>query len=556
MAENTQVLFKLGSQANLNSLLTNGTTAVPNAFYVTNDTHRIYFGITDATDSSKTRVVPLNQGVITVESAKDLQRIPGQFYYIGGSNVLCVWNGSDWVHINPDTNTFVDGHTITTAAGTATNSVQITSTVEQNNGSDKSDSWSLIGGNHIKVTAGTKALTIACDLVYSLNLSSVTGGAQIELIEGTATNAGKFTIKGANGIVVGASNGNISVDGSAIKNAADNQAITDVAMVFDASGELSTTVTQKGGNTKTGGITPKITLGGNDTEYTFKNGVVDLPVYTKDETDLKLRELDAVHYKGVVTDSTPLPTTGVNIGDAWKLGIANVTYTPAPGQTASATKVGDLLIANGTEGSDGYITTSTLYWDYIPSGDDIEDTTYKGVAVKGAADTGAHGLKIVTNNSGSEEAKLTIQKGNDWIKVNSSNSSGKTNNVTIKHSEPGALSAPTPGTDTDQAAVASKTITFVSGITTDAARHITGYTLTTSKFTDTNSAVSANTVALSETTADKVVKVTNTVTTKNARGDTTSKESSYSFVSANDNIKLDANDTDKTVTFGLVWGSF
>ena len=97
MAENTQVLFKLGSQANLNSLLTNGTTAIPNAFYVTNDTHRIYFGITDATDNTKTRVVPLNQGVITVESAKDLQTIPGQFYYIGGSNILCVWNGTSWV---------------------------------------------------------------------------------------------------------------------------------------------------------------------------------------------------------------------------------------------------------------------------------------------------------------------------------------------------------------------------------------------------------------------------------------------------------------------------
>ena len=555
MAANTQVLFKLGSQANLNSLLTNGTTAVPNAFYVTNDTHRIYFGITDATDSSKTRVVPLNQGVITVESAKDLQRIPGQFYYIGGSNVLCVWNGSDWVHINPDTNTYVDGHTITTAAGTATNSVQITSTVEQNNGSDKSDSWSLIGGNHIKVTAGTKALTIACDLVYSLNLSSVTGGAEIKLIEGTATDAGKFTIKGANGIAVSASNGNISVDGTAIKNAADNQAITNVAMAFDANGALSTTVTQKGGNSKSGSITPKVTLGDNTEEYTFDNGVVNLPVYTKPEVDQKLQTLDAVRYKGVVTGSTPLPTTNVSKGDAWKLGINNVTYTPAPGQTAETTKVGDLLIANGTEGSDGYITSATLYWDYIPSGDDIEDTTYEGIAIKGTANTGTHGLKL-QDSAKSDVAQLTVQRGNEWINVNSSNSSGKTNNITISHKQPGAISAPTPGTDTDQAAVASKTITFVSGITTDAAQHITGYTLTTSKFTDTNSAVSANTVALSETTADKVVKITNTVTTKTAAGTETSKASAYSFVSANDNIKLDANNTDKTVTFGLVWGSF
>lgn len=553
MASNNQVLFKLGSQTNLNSLLTNGTTAVPNAFYVTNDTHRIYFGIEDG---DKTRVVPLNQGVITVESAKDLNKIPGQFYYIGGSNVLCVWNGSEWVHINPDTNVYVDGHTIKTETGTATNSAKISSTVEQNNGSDKTDSWSLIGGDHIVVTAGTKAITIKCDLVYSLNVNSVTGGVEVKLLEGTATDAGKFTIKGSNGVAVSLSGTTITVNGSDNKTLAENQALSGVTMGFDASGKLTTTVTQKSGTSKSGDVTPKIKLGSNTEEYAFENGVATLPVYTKSEVNTKLQELDAVRYKGVVTDTTPLPTTNVSIGDAWKLGIANVVYTPGPGATAATTKVGDLLIANGTEGSDGYITAATLYWDYIPSGDDIEDTTYKGVAVKGTADTGEHGLKIVTNNSGSEEAKLTIQKGNDWIKVNSSNSSGKTNKVTIKHSEPGALTAPTPGTDTDQAAVASKTITYVSGITTDAAQHITGYTLTTSKFTDTNSAISANTATLEETSADKTVKVTTTVTTTTAAGSATSKASSYSITSANDNIKLDADNTNKAITIGMVWGSF
>lgn len=555
MAANTQVLFKLGSQANLNSLLTNGTTAVPNAFYVTNDTHRIYFGITDATDSSKTRVVPLNQGVITVESAKDLQRVPGQFYYIGGSNVLCVWNGSEWVHINPDTNVYVDGHTIKTETGTATNSATISSTVEQNNGSDKTDSWSLIGGDHIVVTAGTKAITIKCDLVYSLNVNTVTGGVEVQLLEGTATDAGKFTLKGSNGVTVSASGTTITVNGNGNKTLAENQALTGVTMGFDANGKLTTTVTQKSGTSKSGDVTPKVTLGDNTEEYTFNNGVVNLPVYTKPEVDQKLQTLDAVRYKGVVTETTSLPTTNVTKGDAWKLGIKNVTYTPAPGQKAETTKVGDLLIANGTEGSDGYITSATLYWDYVPSGDDIEDTTYEGIAIKGIANTGAHGLKL-QDSTKSDVAQLTVQRGNEWINVNSSNSSGTTNNVTIKHSEPGALSTPTPGTDTDQAAVASKEITFVSGITTDAARHITGYTLTTSKFTDTNSAVSANTVALTEPTADKVVTITNTVTTKTAAGTETSKASAYSFVSANDNIKLDANNTNKTVTFGLVWGSF
>lgn len=551
--ENKQVLFKLGSQSNLNALLNKGTTAIPNAFYVTNDTHRLYFGIADG---DQTRVVPLNQGVITVESAKDLQTIPGQFYYIGGSNVLCVWNGSDWVQINPDHNTYVSGHSVATDSGTATNSVKISSTVEQNNGSNKTDFWSLVGDDHIIVTAGTKTITITCDLVYSLNVNSVTDGVEVKLLEGTTTDAGKFTIKGSNGVDVSLSDTTITVDGGVNKALAENQALTGVAMSFDANGKLTTTVTQKGGTSKSGDITPKIKLGDNTTEYAFENGVATLPVYTKSEVNTKLQELDAVRYKGVVTDDTPLPSANVSIGDAWKLGIADVVYTPAPGATAATTKVGDLLIANGTEGSDGYITAATLYWDYIPSGDDVEDTTYSGVALKGTADTGTHGLKIINNNTKSDEAQLTIQKGNDWIKVNSSNNSGKTNNVTIKHSEPGALTAPTPETDTDQSAVASKTITYVSGITTDAARHVIGYELTTSKFTDTNSAISANSVKVEETVADTTVKVTTTVSTKTAAGTTTSKASSYNITSANDNIKLDANNDTQEITIGMVWGSF
>ena len=575
MAANTQqVLFKLGSQANLNPLLTStpasqSGAAIPGAFYVTNDSHRLYFGIVDPANTANTKAVSLNQGVISVKSIDDLPTITtanrentaGQFYYVTDDNILCVYNGEKWVHINPNTNTKISTYTVATAQGTTnTNSGVVESTIKDTDNTVKTHSWTLIGGKHIQVTAGTKALTIACDVVYSLMLGSATGGgAEIKLIEGDNVDSGKFTITGANGIAVNVADDNISIDGTAIKTAAENQAISAVDMAFDGNGALKTTITQKGGNSKSDSVTPKITLGNNTTQYTFKNGVANLPVYTKDETDEKLRGIDAVRYKGVVTEdaSSKLPTEKVSKGDAWKIGVDNIPYKSADGTILTNTKVGDLLIANGTEGTDGYITSSTLYWDYIPSGDDIEDTLYEGAAVQGADESAAHGLQLVTKQGKSQAAQLTIQRDNQWIEVNSSNSTGISNNVTIKHSEPGALSKPTATKDTDQAAVASKTITFVSGITTDAARHITGYTLTTSKFTDTNSAVSANEVALTQAANNTAsVTVSNTVKTTSAAGDTTSKTSNYSLISENSNLHLQANATTNEITFGLVWGSF
>jgi hypothetical protein len=88
-----------------------------------------------------------------------------------------------------------------------------------------------------------------------------------------------------------------------------------------------------------------------------------------------MQGLNAVTYKGTVfgTGATEasLPTSSVSTGDAY---LVASTTTVGTGANAVTYNEGDLVIATGTEGNDGYISTG-LSWTRVPSGDDI-DTTY------------------------------------------------------------------------------------------------------------------------------------------------------------------------------------
>ena len=80
-----------------------------------------------------------------------------------------------------------------------------------------------------------------------------------------------------------------------------------------------------------------------------------------------IAENDAMTYKGVVTvneetGEDDLPTSKVKIGDTYK-----VSKTGYYGPNDELCYVGDLLIANGTEGADGFIE-GTITWDHVESG--------------------------------------------------------------------------------------------------------------------------------------------------------------------------------------------
>ena len=83
------VLFKRGSQSALDAIRT-AKTAVEGAFYLTEDSHRLYVGTVDKD------AVPVNEGITTVTTIQDLPDpsgmtsqekalMAGQFYYISGT---------------------------------------------------------------------------------------------------------------------------------------------------------------------------------------------------------------------------------------------------------------------------------------------------------------------------------------------------------------------------------------------------------------------------------------------------------------------------------------
>ena len=78
----------------------------------------------------------------------------------------------------------------------------------------------------------------------------------------------------------------------------------------------------------------------------------------------KMQEADAMKYKGTVdgkSDSKPLPTTDVRVGDTYKA-------TAEFDLNGQHVYIGDLLIASGVEDTTTGIITSDLAWDYVPAG--------------------------------------------------------------------------------------------------------------------------------------------------------------------------------------------
>lgn len=128
--------FLSGSQADLNKYLLDSEDiksgqAIEGAFYLTYDTHRLYIGgqITYENSNSETVTavipIPVNAGILSVSTLEDLPSIqeanPGEFYYVSNNNILCMFNGSQWVQINPDTDTndIVEVSSISVSAGSS-----------------------------------------------------------------------------------------------------------------------------------------------------------------------------------------------------------------------------------------------------------------------------------------------------------------------------------------------------------------------------------------------------------------------------------------------------
>lgn len=265
------VKFLLGSQNNLNTLLTNKTGISEGAFYVTNDTNRLYFG------KSATEIVALNSGVITVASisalpAKAAVEI-GHFYYATAENVLCVYNGQDWVQINPDTDTNLKSASVSAEVAsnkaTITNRfVQETNGQEENSDANVTSSYSIEGANIVLTTSDGQSIKLTAD-TYSIATAAGSTGSNSAKINFSRANVADTSrasttavnIKGGDNVTVSGNASGITISAvdtittmdsnnlsvatsgekvtltSGVKTSQDTEAVTDV-VTFAGNGEV------------------------------------------------------------------------------------------------------------------------------------------------------------------------------------------------------------------------------------------------------------------------------------------------------------------------------
>lgn len=524
------LMFKKGLFASLSTQqITDGT------IYVTTDERAMYVDL----DGKRLRLGDI-QIVNTIEdlNASGFKH-EHALYYVANDNILCRWNGSTWVQINKQSQIadILKGlkATVTAANDVATVTHQaLKPTGTEATGFGTSATMKIKSGNSnaIKVTAeGTDTVVITgADVDHSLAVgtSDSTSGANIDF---TLSKTGT----GADGKPVNETEENhveIAAGGAAIRVAQADKKITITGAklntstaAFDADGNLTVSVKDNFGNATTNtGVAPTITYGNGKTAK-FVNGQAALDVYDKDQIaeqiQKALQAADAMTFKGIVDSANPLPSTGVHAGDTYKVADAG-TYA------SISTDTGDLLIATGTEGENGVLTSVT--WVHVPSGD---DTVYRYTATV----DGTNGLTIKESITSNNIATI-VGDGNE-IKMTADATNKK---LTLRHATHAVGDNITTDSEKSQAVGGTATYTAITGITVNDYGHVTGYTTGALKVVDTTADDMSFTATASGNTATIKLKDHMSNTTKNA----------LTITSNN----LDVTATDTTVNVSLTWGSF
>lgn len=541
------VMFKRGSAAKLAAT----TTLVDGAFYLTNDTDKLYICRSISKEDPTLVLKPINRDLRNYASIVELPNIndaiAGDFYYCRKENVLATKLTADatsWTQINADTNTSIKTVTNSTSiasdgVATLTTSVQQMDKAGNDSGSAISGSFKIKGAGDNVVTReadGTLVIT-GKDTTYGL---AVKDGSKISLIGSDDS----VTLTGSGGLAVSVKNNKtIDISGQTlldkIGETVKDATVTAVKNEFNADGGFVTTVKVGTEDKSSNTVTPTIKLG--DNTYKFASGTATLPVYTKTEVDQTIndyfRKADAMVYKGTIGDPDPdnpgetkeLPTSGVECGWTYKVAVAG-SYA-----NVQDCKVGDLFIARVDA-----TTANDKTWDYVPSGDEqtITFTNDKDNGISKVSDgVNTAGYKIaagnVTNVSYSDTGDIITATVNH-NKIVTPTTAGSSANVT-------------------QAAKGSAEFTAITGLTGDDYGHITG--ITTHKITvvDTHNDISAVAATVKHDTEG--ARITYAVSTK----DGTSASCALNVKSSNltiTNGSTDGTTAQQDLQINLEWGSF
>lgn len=513
--DNGNVAFKLGLQANLDTIATN-STAVNGTFYLTSDTHRLYVG------DKEGNVCPVNEGVITVASINNLPAtgVPGQFYYVTAENILCVYNGQKWAQINTDTTLSSVKNYVASGAGGV--SVQ-TTVVDTSNATGVNDTFTIKGGSGITVsadaaTSNNKGLTISADIPeYTLDVTATEVNSAIPEIvvnlqkDGTNVAETLTLAAGSNIAFTSDASGKISI--AANVDATTGQ-VTKAAFSNNATAGFDLTLTRTNSAALVGNLNPTIKVGadGAETSVSFVGGAADLPVYTSAQVDAKLKELEyelnAMVYKGAVpstsqgsvtTYTLPSGEDKVSIGDVYMLTGSGVTVGGS-GSTETY-DAGTLFVATAafdtTENADGYLPADAITWTIVQNYNtdtqyvftaSSEDNSAKLSIQKKVGEnlTGAGGLEVVGDNAyltvtGLSTSNNTVEKVT--VSHKTKDYTGKVTTVTV------------PAADPTKYIYEGKVIKEVAY---DTAGHITGYTEALLQVSNNTLKLDANNVVVTD----------------------------------------------------------
>lgn len=450
--EGENVLFLQGTQTALNALMTNGG-ASEGAFYLTYDTHRLYIG---RNDGNKIIPVAVNEGVTTVANVDSLPKSgvnAGEFYYATTENILCVFNGSQFIQINTDKDTT---YSLSSAAEATEGTAVVNITLLDSKNTPSYADFSITdSGKANVITVSGKVIDIKGDK-YDLNDSVENNKATITLNSTNTEHESSITIAGGSNVTIEKQENDIVIKSSYINTT--NKTAT---AVLQEDGAIAFAVTDSAGNHVEASTDP-IIYKVNGTSYAPGS---DLDVYDKDQIDAKFAAIDGMKYRGAIT---AVPTGNISIGDTYMVQSGTIEITGEKSQDGSAitAKSGDLLIAvsaNDQENVNGYIDAANLKWSWVPSGDDVQkDTTYKWVA-----DATNHSLFVKNDLDSSVAGAISLSAGTA-VELSSVISGADTElTTTIKH-------ANVDHSDTEGEKVLNTlTVTAVTGVAVNDQGHVT-----------------------------------------------------------------------------------
>ena len=583
------VKFLKGTQSKFNTL----SSFTDGAFYLTTDTDRLYFA------QSSTECVPLNQFIRTVTEAefkalRTDQVSKGDYYYVIDQNILAICKDNNatltWTQLNPDTNTNTTFNEMNFESSVTDNTVTITETLKEYDAiagvqttKKLEGDLKLKGTNGVALTAendsvGSTTVTIEGD-TYSLSsnmnharqyeagkayhvgdivvidgkyqickaevasdnntsAAAIIGSfeelnAGVSLVSANGQESSTFGFKQGPNVTIGQTNGQITV--SAVDTTLEDGSLNvsnNKTQGFDI--EVS-----DGGNNKVSGtLNPVIKVGSSSVN--FVNGEANLPVYTTSQIDSKFKGLNGMTYKGTIGGAVAtLPESNVSSGDTYM--VATASFEAG----SIIAKNGDLLIAVGEEGADGYIPSNGITWTHVPSGDDsFQNSTYKGVATPGSNTWGikeVSGDQLVGDIQFVAGANMSISSTLGGPDKNDPNSII----TTIQHGSVGAGNVTsTTNATPDGGAVETNTFTAVTGVGRDSNGHVAS--VTTEQFKIKNTTYTFGT----DVEGNKIV-------TKLTGSDAAEQAVTYEVASSSLNVTTTATATnDVKVNVELEWGSF